>query len=109
MFLYIAPIMLVFIVISIGAFFTFKVERGRRRAEREYAAARPQVKFSNIGRVRRLSLLPLCERRASPSRYATESGVSYLIRADDTAILISAETRRSNTLLRYLRICKHSA
>ncbi len=86
--LYYALTTLIVVIIGVAAFFTFKLERGRRRAEREYAVARPQVKFSEIGSVRRLSLLPLCEWHTSSSRYETDDGVSYLIRADGTAILM---------------------
>ncbi|HEC34506.1 MAG TPA: MBL fold metallo-hydrolase [Chloroflexi bacterium] len=59
---------------------------GRRRADREWAAAR-YPKLEDVGAVKRLTILPLIDWYTARDDLAGEPGVSYLVRADDTTIL----------------------
>ena len=45
-------------------------------------------KLPDIGSVKNLSILPLVDFYADDSQLKTEPGVSYLIKADDTTILM---------------------
>jgi 7,8-dihydropterin-6-yl-methyl-4-(beta-D-ribofuranosyl)aminobenzene 5'-phosphate synthase len=59
---------------------------GRRRADQMWAAAR-YPKLKDIGTVKHLTILPLIDRHTARDDLMGESGVSYLVRADDTTIL----------------------
>jgi 7,8-dihydropterin-6-yl-methyl-4-(beta-D-ribofuranosyl)aminobenzene 5'-phosphate synthase len=59
---------------------------GRRRADQMWAAAR-YPKLKDIGTVKHLAILPLIDRHTARDDLMGESGVSYLVRADDTTIL----------------------
>ena len=59
---------------------------GRRRADREWAAAR-YPKLEDVGAVKRLTILPLIDWYTAREDLAGEPGVSYLVEADDTTIL----------------------
>ena len=58
---------------------------GRRRANRAWAARYPRLE--DVGTVKRLSILPLIDRRTARDDLAGEPGVSYLVQADDATIL----------------------
>ncbi len=60
---------------------------GSRRAERAWTGAR-FPKLNDAGAVKRLSILPLIDWYADRDDLVGEPGVSYLIRADDTNILL---------------------
>jgi 7,8-dihydropterin-6-yl-methyl-4-(beta-D-ribofuranosyl)aminobenzene 5'-phosphate synthase len=62
---------------------------GRRRAEQVWSAAH-FPKLENLGTVKQLSVLPLIDDLTDKDGLSVESGVSYLIRADDTTILFDA-------------------
>jgi len=59
---------------------------GRRRVDQVCAAA-CYPKLEDLGTVKRLTILPLIDWYTASDGLAVEPGVSYLIRADDTAIL----------------------
>ena len=59
---------------------------GRRRADQEWADAH-YPKLTDIGKVRRLSILPLIDKHTAHDGLVGEAGVSYLVQADDTTIL----------------------
>jgi 7,8-dihydropterin-6-yl-methyl-4-(beta-D-ribofuranosyl)aminobenzene 5'-phosphate synthase len=64
-----------------------RLKSGNKRVSAELAAAR-QEKLKDIGTVQKLSILPLVDFYADDGRLKTEAGVSYLIKADDTTILM---------------------
>jgi 7,8-dihydropterin-6-yl-methyl-4-(beta-D-ribofuranosyl)aminobenzene 5'-phosphate synthase len=74
------------LVLLIAGVLAIRFVRGRRRADRAWAAAR-FPKLENLGSVSHLSVLPLIDGRASREDLACEPGVSYLVRADDYTIL----------------------
>ena len=59
---------------------------GRRRADRVWASAR-YPKLKDVGTVKRLTILPLIDWYTAREGLIVEAGVSYLVRADDTAVL----------------------
>jgi 7,8-dihydropterin-6-yl-methyl-4-(beta-D-ribofuranosyl)aminobenzene 5'-phosphate synthase len=59
---------------------------GRARVEREWRDARPG-RLDDLGTVSRLRILPLVDAEAGADRLLTESGVSYLVVADELRIL----------------------
>jgi len=59
---------------------------GRRRADRVWASAR-YPKLEDVGTVKRLTILPLIDWYTAREGLIVEAGVSYLVRADDTAVL----------------------
>jgi 7,8-dihydropterin-6-yl-methyl-4-(beta-D-ribofuranosyl)aminobenzene 5'-phosphate synthase len=59
---------------------------GRRRADQEWADAH-YPKLRDVGKVRRLSILPLIDKHTAHDGLVGEAGVSYLVQADDTTIL----------------------
>lgn len=83
---------LVFILGGLGLLFLALCARfyfGRRRAEQVWSAAQfPKLK--DMGTVKQLSILPLIDDLTDQDGLSAESGVSYLIRADDTTILFDA-------------------
>ena len=65
----------------------FQLKKGKRRAEAEIAGTQvPKIPFP--GAVRQLTILPLVDFYAADPSLKTEPGVSYLIKADDTTILM---------------------
>jgi 7,8-dihydropterin-6-yl-methyl-4-(beta-D-ribofuranosyl)aminobenzene 5'-phosphate synthase len=78
------------LVIGLAARFYF----GRRRAEQVWAAAH-FPRLENLGTVKHLSVLPLIDGLVSQDGLTGESGVSYLIRADETTILFDAGLNQS--------------
>lgn len=81
---------LLFIVICLGVFIVVKtidVNRGKMLAEQEYKNTRCNL-FENFGSVKNLSITPIIDYVAAEPGLKTEAGVSYLIRADDTVILM---------------------
>jgi 7,8-dihydropterin-6-yl-methyl-4-(beta-D-ribofuranosyl)aminobenzene 5'-phosphate synthase len=75
---------LVFLVIAKK---TIELKRGRNAAAADRAAMKIEP-IQSPGSVRSLSILPLIDYYAETPDFKTEPGVSYLIRADDTAILL---------------------
>src|SRR5512133_3637552 len=69
--------------------------RGSRRADHEWTTAR-FPKMTDVGAVKHLSILPLIEFYADRDDLLGEPGVSYLIRADDTTILLDTGLNRLN-------------
>ncbi len=69
--------------------------RDEREADRRWEAYRPRL-LTGLGTVDHLSILPLVEHYAVDERYATEPGVSYLVKADDTRILFDVGWNRHN-------------
>jgi 7,8-dihydropterin-6-yl-methyl-4-(beta-D-ribofuranosyl)aminobenzene 5'-phosphate synthase len=59
---------------------------GRRRADQVLATAR-YSRLKNAGTVKRLTILPLIDWHTAREGLTGETGVSYLVRADDTTIL----------------------
>jgi 7,8-dihydropterin-6-yl-methyl-4-(beta-D-ribofuranosyl)aminobenzene 5'-phosphate synthase len=80
------------ILITIGSLGLFAVGMaarfyfGRKRADQLWAAAH-FPKLENLGTVKHLSILPLIDDLVAKDELIGESGVSYLIRADETTIL----------------------
>ena len=59
---------------------------GRRRADQVWASAR-YPKLEDVGTVKQLTILPLIDWYTAREGLIVEAGVSYLVRADDTAVL----------------------
>lgn len=65
----------------------FQLKKGKKQAESEIAATQvPKIPFP--GAVRQLTILPLVDFHTADPSLKTEPGVSYLIKADDTTILM---------------------
>jgi 7,8-dihydropterin-6-yl-methyl-4-(beta-D-ribofuranosyl)aminobenzene 5'-phosphate synthase len=78
-----------FALIILG-FLTIQINRlkvGKRKVAVEQSQIKLQ-KISSLGSVKRLSILPLVDFYSDRETLKTEPGVSYLIRADDTTILL---------------------
>jgi 7,8-dihydropterin-6-yl-methyl-4-(beta-D-ribofuranosyl)aminobenzene 5'-phosphate synthase len=78
------------IIICLTAFVIIKtvdVNKGKTLAEQEYKNTRYNA-FKNFGSVKNLSITPLIDYVAVEPGLKTEAGVSYLIRADNTVILL---------------------
>jgi 7,8-dihydropterin-6-yl-methyl-4-(beta-D-ribofuranosyl)aminobenzene 5'-phosphate synthase len=60
--------------------------RERRQADQRWAET-PISRMADLGAVSQLSILPLVEFYAAQDGLATEPGVAYLVKADDTTIL----------------------
>lgn len=74
----------------ISLFLTIKslqVMKGKRLADKEIASFSHE-KIRSTGEVTKLSLMPLVDFKAVDSSFKTEPGVSYLIKADNTNILM---------------------
>jgi 7,8-dihydropterin-6-yl-methyl-4-(beta-D-ribofuranosyl)aminobenzene 5'-phosphate synthase len=76
--------------------------RERRAADEAWRQSRPQL-LSGLGCVEKLSILPLVDFYAAPSAvtgskpsFATEPGVSYLVKADDRLILFDVGYNQQN-------------
>ncbi|MCU0848281.1 MAG: MBL fold metallo-hydrolase [Spirochaetes bacterium] len=84
--------------IAIAAFLTVKtiqVKKGKIASDREYQDAKyPKLSFN--GSVERLSILPLIDYFSDSPQLKTEPGVSYLIKADDTVILLDVGYNMKN-------------
>jgi 7,8-dihydropterin-6-yl-methyl-4-(beta-D-ribofuranosyl)aminobenzene 5'-phosphate synthase len=79
-----------FIILCLAAFIVIKtvdVNKGKELAEQEYKNTRCNA-FENFGSVKNLSITPLIDYVAAEPGLKTEAGVSYLIRADNTVILM---------------------
>lgn len=64
-----------------------QLKKGNRQAE-EMRQSLPEIKINDFGEVSRLSLLPLVDFQSDRDDLKTEAGVSYLVRADDTTLLL---------------------
>jgi 7,8-dihydropterin-6-yl-methyl-4-(beta-D-ribofuranosyl)aminobenzene 5'-phosphate synthase len=65
----------------------FQLKKGRRQAEAEIAGTQVH-QMPSPGAVDQVTLLPLVDFHAADPALKTEPGVSYLIKADDTTILM---------------------
>ena len=74
--------------------------RGREAADRA-TMAEMESRGSDLGAVERVSVLPLVEREVAIAGLCGETGVSYLVRADELRILfdLGLGTGRSRTVL----------
>lgn len=78
------------LILLIAAFIaakTLQLKSGRERVNREIASARIH-EMTPFGSVEKLSILPLVDFYAARPDLKTEAGVSYLISADETKILL---------------------
>ncbi|MEW6076446.1 MAG: MBL fold metallo-hydrolase [Thermodesulfobacteriota bacterium] len=66
-----------------------RLSAGNRKVSRERTAARLE-KMTGFGAVKSLTILPLVDFYADDQRLKTEAGVSYLVKADETTILMDA-------------------
>jgi len=71
---------------AVPAFLSARFIRGRQKAEEVWQASQYE-KLDAVGAVKNLSILPLIDWRTATDELEGESGVSYLIKADDTTIL----------------------
>jgi len=78
---------LVCIVILFLTIKLLQLNAGNKKVSQELEAANIN-KLPDIGSVKNLSILPLVDFYADDNRLKTEAGVSYLIKADDTTILM---------------------
>lgn len=92
LFLYISMFLVVIISLFILSRY-LKMRRGRLVAEEELSKLNIQ-KISKMGSVKSLSITPLIEYFSSGPEFATEEGVSYLVKADDTTILFDLGSNR---------------
>lgn len=72
-----------------------QLEVGKRAVQKELAQAGPFKKLSPFGAVRKLSVLPLVDFFSDREGLRTEYAVSYLVRADETTILMDAGGNRN--------------
>lgn len=72
---------------------TFELNRGKAQAAADLAAMTIE-KISDPGSVRSLRILPLIDYYADRNDLKTEPGVSYLLKADDTNILLDVGFNR---------------
>jgi len=78
------------LIILIGLVFALKIKQlkaGNKKAAAERASLKIEP-LANIGSVSSFSLLPLVDFYTDADRLKTEPGVSYLIKADDTTLLM---------------------
>jgi len=81
---------LIFIIVAILILIllkTLQAKIGSQKANKEYDSFHPK-KIDNLGTVKSLEFLPLVDFYAKDDSFKTEAGVSYLIKADDTTILL---------------------
>ncbi len=78
---------LLVIILIVFAVKVVQVERGRDRAQNEIKS-KSFPKLSPFDSVKKLSILPLVDYYGEGKDIRTEPGVSYLIKADDTVILM---------------------
>jgi 7,8-dihydropterin-6-yl-methyl-4-(beta-D-ribofuranosyl)aminobenzene 5'-phosphate synthase len=74
------------IVIVLSLALVIRFSLGRKRADRQWEQAR-YPKLEDMGSVEHLTILPLIDGKSTRADLNSEPGVSYLIRADNTAIL----------------------
>lgn len=67
-----------------------------KRAEKQFLAEYKLSKMQNIGEVTNLNILPLIDYYTSNDKLVGESGVSYLIEADEKKILFDVGFNREN-------------
>lgn len=65
-----------------------KLKAGNQTIAQNLSISAPLEKLSNLGTVKSLSILPLVEYYTDDPRLKTEAGVSYLIKADGSTILL---------------------
>jgi 7,8-dihydropterin-6-yl-methyl-4-(beta-D-ribofuranosyl)aminobenzene 5'-phosphate synthase len=65
---------------------SIRFARERRAADEAWLQRQPN-RIADIAAVKRLTILPLLDSLAADPALATQAGVSYLVRADDTTIL----------------------
>ncbi len=77
------------IFVLVGGFVaSTSIRFGKERKAENEIWARPQpAKFTGLGSVKRLTVLPLLDYFSADASLATQGGVSYLVTADDTRIL----------------------
>jgi 7,8-dihydropterin-6-yl-methyl-4-(beta-D-ribofuranosyl)aminobenzene 5'-phosphate synthase len=80
-------LILLFMAVLFLAGKIFQLKKGRRQAEAEIAGTQIH-QMPSPGAVRQLTLLPLVDFHTADPALKTEPGVSYLIKADDTTILM---------------------
>ncbi len=73
-----------------------KLHAGNKRVAAELAAVRNE-KMTGIGTVKNLTILPLVDFYTDDDRLKTEAGVSYLVKADDTTILMDVGFNKNKT------------
>ncbi|MHB1132713.1 MAG: MBL fold metallo-hydrolase [Chloroflexota bacterium] len=78
-----------------SAYAALDFEGDRQRLE-DQAAKQQYPKFTNLGTVKHLSILPLYEWRAAREGLATGPGVSYLVRTEQTTLLFDAGLNPTN-------------
>lgn len=79
------------VIIAAGALIflgtLIKLHIGNKKVLRELSAVHYE-KLTGIGAVKNLTILPLVDFYAADNRLKTEAGVSYLVKADETTILM---------------------
>lgn len=97
----------VLIVCAILLIKLFQLNAGKKQVEKEIAG-QTLKKLSPFGSVKTLSILPLIDFYADRGNLKTEAGVSYLIRADDTTILMdvgfNAKKEHPSPLLNNMKV-----
>jgi 7,8-dihydropterin-6-yl-methyl-4-(beta-D-ribofuranosyl)aminobenzene 5'-phosphate synthase len=85
----IADIIIIIFVIVVLIFLKklFQLKNDKKKAADEIAGTK-LTKLSPIGSIKHLSILPLIDFYANDPALKTEPGVSYLVQADDTTILM---------------------
>ncbi|KUO51870.1 MAG: hypothetical protein APF76_16140 [Desulfitibacter sp. BRH_c19] len=86
---------LVSIISIIVLLITIKFYRDKN-FEKKFLATYKPSRIENIGKVKNLSILPLIDYYSSNEKLAAESGVSYLIEADNKRILFDVGFNREN-------------
>lgn len=93
--LYLAAVIL--IVFTAALLFTLvKLYSGNKRVSAELSAVQNE-KMKDIGTVKQLSVLPLVDFYTDDKRLKTEAGVSYLVKADDTTLLMDVGFNKNKT------------
>jgi len=91
LFVFVFLLFLIILCVKLAA-----LRRGKQDADREYRA-QTYGKMSFEGTVKHLTILPLIDFFTDDERLMTESGVSYHITADDTAILMDVGFNSAGT------------
>ncbi len=81
-----AVIFIILLIFLFLALMTFKMNRGRARAGKVLTSLSLE-KIREMGQVDSVTIIPLIDYYAADNAYRTEEGVSYLIKAGNTAIL----------------------
>jgi 7,8-dihydropterin-6-yl-methyl-4-(beta-D-ribofuranosyl)aminobenzene 5'-phosphate synthase len=83
-----------------------RFEKGKQVSEKEWSLGR-LPKFSNVGSVKKLEILPLVDFHAE-GNFSTEEGVSYFIKADDIGLLfdtgLNAKDEHPSPLLKNMEV-----